>query len=283
MTDKLEQRRSNRREIIVLACLFGIHLLMDVLIAGPIRRVDSQVLLLVIAAIPVGQVTLLALWAGLSPVRSYLRFALLTLGLVWLWFVEGRSLDFSYNVDLSTAHAMMFLTQAAIVFADASLIRVVAWRRRRRAESAPRMQVGLGFLLAWIASIAVALALGREVWIRCEWSLDVVKGRFFWFGCVVGVYNALVGLLAIWARPAGSKWFVCQLVFALLLTGLMAWSQRLALEMLFGEDGGLNALDWLTSAGSQAAILLATLIPFRMVRQRGHATNLGTKAIAGVE
>jgi hypothetical protein len=132
--------------------------------------------------------------------------------------------------------------------------------------SESRIQFGLGWVLGWVAAVALILGAGKLVLIRSGWPVEVVKGELFPLGAVVGTYNALFALLIVVSVWWGRRWYrlVPQVLLALILVGAAACSQSVVLRTWCSTDGNVEPLAWLVQAGFQALYLLVTLVPIRL-------------------
>jgi hypothetical protein len=246
-----------------MTAVLAAHVTAAVLLAALIGRVNGEIGLLATTAVPVSQATLLALWAALSRVRSYVRIPLAIAGLAGVWFVESRSLDWTSDDWRSAAHAGMFAVQATLVFAVAQCAGRWTGRPLRHEGGSPakmRFQFTLGALLAWAVAIGVLLGLGKAALAGSGWTRDVVSGQLFRHGLVIGVYNASYGLLIAWAVLVRRRRWAWRLPIALVFASLLAWSEGPVLEALCQSNGSVGVLGWIGWSTFQVFYLSASLV-----------------------
>jgi len=225
--------------------------------------------LLSAAALPVAQVGLLSAWIARGRLLSYVRVPAAVVAMTALWALECRVLGLDLADDRCAAHALAFAVQALLVTGVLAVVRVLAWLVAPWLDPQQpprRIQFGVGFLLGWIAAVAVVLGAWKVALIHSNWPWDVVKGDLFLFGAVVGAYNALFALIAIAGVFLGRRgWtLVLQVPLALGLVAAAAWSQPVILQTLFDRDGSVESIEWMVLAGFQTAYLLVTLVPLRL-------------------
>jgi hypothetical protein len=257
------------RRFVVPAVLLAAHLGATVWIAASYRRSDLG-LVVPAWALPLAQASLLAAWGVWARWPSYVRAPLVVIGATALWAVQCRSLDFEPGDERCAGHALGFAVQVLLVGGVLAMMRLEGWRISRR-HHAPerrqrRIQFGISFVLSWVAAIAVILAAWKSASVYSGWTMEVVKGKFFGFGAVVGVYNALFALIALAAVWWGRRWYhvLAQAVPALVIACVFAASQSVVLRDLFDTDGYVGAEGWITQAGFQTFFLLVTLVPIKL-------------------
>jgi hypothetical protein len=261
-----EKKDSRSVVLAVTTILLGVHVAVDAAIVGWIRRpADEGWLLLAAAAVPLAQATLVAAWAALSPIRSYVRIPLAILAFAWLWHVQCRSLDFECRDYLSADHALSLATQGTLVLLVLLAARTVAWswRRRRNSRDETPVQFSIGSLLCWTAAVALLLGLGKFALVKSGWTSEFVHGRMFFVGAVVGAYDAAVGLLAL-AIFIGRKQWLFKTVAALFIVALLVLSEKPVLKYLFEFDWAVNTAQWYALTGLHLAYLAATLLPLAL-------------------
>jgi hypothetical protein len=256
------------RHRIVPAILLAAHIGAAVWIAMSYRRTENQWLLLAVSALPLAQTSVLALWGVWGSGPAFVRAPIVAVAVTVVWAVDCHALALRSNGPLSAAYALTLVVQTLLVGGLLGAVRGYRSIRSRRGpeKSDGRMRFGIGRLFGWVAASAVVLGVGKLVLSRAGWSVDVVQHELFRFGLVVGVYNAafaLIVLAAVWRRQV-RRGGIAQAVAALLLVCATASSQAVVLKTLFGADGGVDALTWMTQAGFQALYLWLTLVPIRL-------------------
>ena len=257
------------------------HFAAAVLLVGVIGRVEDGIWLLATTALPVSQATLLAIWAAVSRVASFVRIPLAIVGLAGVWYVDCQSLAWTCEDFRSAAHAGMFAVQATVVFAVPAGVGCYARRSLRHegeeALARKRFQFTLGALLAWAVAIGVLLGLGRAALAASGWTRDVVGGQLFRHGLVIGAYNACYGLLIAWAVLLGRR-RLWRWAIASLAVGLLAWSEGPALLAVFGSNGRVSVTHWIAWSAFQVLYLSATLIPVSLALRLACRSSIASKS-----
>jgi hypothetical protein len=264
--------------------LAAVHFCTDWAIARPHRMVDeSSWLLLAKTALPLSQATLVAAWAALSRVRSYLRIPLAFLTFAWLWSVECRILGFLNKDYLSASHALSLVVQGILVLLVLSSWRGVNWLLHSRMQkSRSCVQFSIGFLLCWTTAIALLLGLGKYELQELGWTVEFIRGKMFYAGAGVGAFDAILGLL-VFAAFFGRKLRWLKMILAAIFITLLCYYQRYVLEYLFGFDGKVSTFEWSVQAGYQITYLLATLIPVSIVGCLTQKQSVGIEELHSIQ
>ena len=246
-------------------------------IAGKYQRSDDffrrhSLSLLMVAALPLAQASLLSMWIAGGRLLSYVRVPIAVVALTALWAVECQSLGLELADDRCAAHALMFAVQTILVSGLLVMMRVCRWltdlRRDCEEPEKPesRVQFSVGFVLGWTTAIGLALGAWKLVLMHSNWPLEAVKGELFLFGAVVGAYNALFALIVLAGVSWGRRWWrvALQVLLALGLVGAVACSQSAVLTASVDEDGNVKRAAWIFLAGFQAVYLLISLVPIRL-------------------
>lgn len=266
---------------IVLLALLAIHLIADYELytnsSGPTGTLVGM-------ALPASQASLFALWACRARWPSFVRFPLAAVGVVGAWFITIHFLPIARDSEMAAAHGMFFVVQAAAIVAIYVASQLLLGRAARgKRPDAPPPQFSIATLLIWTTVFAMFLGLGKSLCLQMGWQPEVVRGRYFFFGCVIGVYNAFFALFALAAALARRR-LPLQLVFAIVAIGLVAMTEEWTLKFIFDNNGGVRWSDWLVMAGSQAVFLFATLLPLRwcglLVARDRHQTGSGAPPVA---
>lgn len=275
---------------VVRTLLFLVHAGLTGWVAIGYERSDHPLVLLAVAALPLAQASLLAIWIVGGRWLSYVRVPAALIGLTAVWALECHALGLELADDRSAAYALAFAVQTILVGGLPALIRLGTWlagRRRDRERSPSRVQFSVGFILGWVGAVGLVLGAWKLVLVRAGWPWQVIEGRLFLFGAVVGAYNAAFALIMLAGLWWGRRWWriVPQGLFAAAWASAIAASQGAALQALFGVDGNVFRAQWVFLAGFQAVYLLVTLVPIRLVRYNPgrevrHGTATGTESLA---
>jgi len=248
------------------------HLAVDVVLMI-LPREDAEVSetrLLFSVSVPFAQASLVALGAALLRMPLYARFVLAATGICAVWFVTISLLpNSSITGSRSASWATCLATQGAVIMA------VVAGRSLPRhlfaaisadADEAARrrFQFGVGSLLIWITLVAVLLGLGRTAAARLDWNRAVTGWQYFYFGPVLGTFNAVYALCVVFSLSRRRRTIACIFIAGLTIATL-SYFQPLVFVLIFGETGGLDREPTLILAGTQAAVLCVTLLPIRAI------------------
>jgi hypothetical protein len=246
---------------VALLTLLSIHLIADYELYS--NSSSSPIGTLVGMALPASQASLFALWACRARWPSFVRFPLAAVGVAAAWFVTIHFLPIARDSEMAAAHGMFFVVQAAAIVAVYAVSQLLLRRAaREKCADAPPPQFSIATLLIWTTVFALFLGLGKSLCLWMGWQTEVIRGRYFFFGCVIGVYNAFFALFALAAALAGRR-LPLQLVFAVIAIGLVAMTEEWTLKLIFNNNGGVRWSDWLVMAASQAVFLFASLLPLR--------------------
>jgi hypothetical protein len=213
-------------------------------------------------AVPLAQVSLVAVWAGTRRMMSARRWAVALAGTGWGWLVAIVILPgIAVRSTASAGWAVGLGTQAATI-----LVALAIWPWRRPLETSDhdasrprrRAQYTVGSLLGWVTLAAVLLSVGKTATLLgCS---DVAQWHSFRFVLALGFLNALDVLLVVWSLSKPSHLVRRSLIAAVTLAAL-ACLEPLALALVLGGTGGLTPALSLVLAAVQAVILYATLFP----------------------
>jgi hypothetical protein len=279
----MEARR--RRQIAAVFVVLNLHLAIDLglvllLLSAPggLGPDTSHLLFLACLAWPMTQASLVALWAAVSRTRSYLRFLFAVLGLVCAWLLLVLIVPRELHDPECASYAAMFIVQALVILLGVAAARL-AWgqiaraRGRSERDSTRRLQYDLATLLLWTVSLSVALGLGRLVFTGLGWTGGgVVEQEYFFFSMVFGVGNAGCALLVL-ASLLGKSWRIVRVFLGLVAVGILGALEPLLLTWLFGDTGGIEMVQFVVIAASQAVFLYATLVPLRLAGCFGATTS----------
>jgi hypothetical protein len=275
----------NRRQIATIFVVLNLHLAVDLGLVllllgapGELEADTGDLLFLACLAWPMSQASLVAIWAALSRTRSYLRFLFAVLGLVCAWLLLVLIVPRELHDPECASYAAMFIVQALVILLGVAAARL-AWGQIARArgwserDGSRRLQYDLATLLLWTVSLSVTLGMGRLVFTQLGWTgSGVVEQQYFLFSIAFGVGNAACALLVL-ASLLGRGWWIARVCLGLAAVGILGALEPLLLEWLFGETGGMEVVQFLVIAGSQAVYLYATLVPLRLAGCFGVTTS----------
>jgi hypothetical protein len=223
--------------------------------------------LMCVVAVPFAQASLIALWAGTRKKPWSVRFAAAAAGAGWGWLVAvgvlpGIGLRSTESAGWATGLAVQCTVILAAIAAWSWQQEPVANESEGEAGGRRRLQYPVASLFAWTAVLAALLSFGRTASVLLGWSESVTEWTYFRFLPVMGVFNALYALAMLYCL-AGRRRLAAGLTIAALTL-----FQPGALVLVFGEAGGLEPLPALLLAGTQSALLYATLVPVLAYRAR---------------
>jgi hypothetical protein len=225
----------------------------------------EHLLLLCVSALPLAQATLLALWAVSGRLIACLRVPMAILLLTVIWLVECKALAFEMADYRTAAHALMLLCQFLWVVGMTGCVLAIRRLCRHRPGSPSersRFQFRLVSVLVWMLGMGVLLGVGRLILMYAQWTPEILQGELFFYGVIVGCFNAAFGLLLILAMSWGRRrWPAACAALALIFA--LAWLQPSVMQAMFGAAGRMSRVDWLLQAGFQSTFLLATLALIR--------------------
>ena len=102
------------------------------------------------------------------------------------------------------------------------------------------------------AAVLLAALIGRvngEIWLLATTAVPVI-----------GVFNASYGLLIAWAVLVRRRRWAWRLPIALVLAGLLAWSEGPVLGALCQSNGSVGVLGWIGWSAFQVFYLSASLV-----------------------
>jgi hypothetical protein len=255
---------NSSRQADVICLLLAAHAVLDFVLLGSAWELHGSGDLFFLAW-PFSQGSLIALWAGLSRISSFLRLPAALLGIVWTWFLTVRLLDFPLRGEESAGWAAMFATQALSILVLVTAGRLIWYLVRRgrpgaTEETTRPVQFSLRFLLLWMTLLAVILGLGSTAFQRLGWTPQVVRWQYFYFGPVLGAGNALFALIVLLSL-AGRTWLLVRMLLASTVVSVLGYAHWYVLMLLFGNTGGVMATDLVLLAVYQVLYLYATLLP----------------------
>ena len=255
-----------------LPAVIGIHLGTDLLLINRALFLDQGRLLL-IAAVPLSQVSLASLWAVKSESHPYLRFTALPLVVVGCWYVLSRVLPWGINEPASAAWMIALVVQTLTILIACKLYQLASdLVRRRRTGVNSRDHLGLTFqlrtLVLWTTIIAMGFGFiqyGRTHW---GWTARAADSEFLTAMPLIGLLNACLAVLWLWALATGNwKKRTGKIVLAVCLIAVLGASVSQLIGWLtqfldIGVDDTLvlAAAQSLLIAGSIAVVLIGNSI-----------------------
>jgi hypothetical protein len=202
------------------------------------------------------QTTLVAAWAALSPIRSYIKFPLAILGIAWFWWVQTEGGHY-----FTAKQAMQLAVQAIIIVFCISVLQIVDGVLRRRRESSGSsqpFQYSIAFLLIWTTVFALFMGLGKIAIARNHWNIEIIHKHYIG-GIIYGAYNAISGLLVLGVVLSRKSWILKTFVFFLFVV-LILLTKATVDQWLKAHGFGPSSYEEMIC---QAVYLFATLIPLR--------------------
>jgi len=254
-----------------------VHLTADlVLLLNPQLR--SEMGLMFALAVPIAQVSLVALWAATCAVPPYVRLVITVLGTAWGWYVMITGLRrLVVGSAESAAWAAGLVTQVVVILAFVAARSLWLQFRAARKQGPDGRDAGrwcrysVGSLLGWTTVAAVLLGLGQTArWFG--WNAETLQSGDFRFLCVVSVFNAAYALLVTWSLLHRRR-LVVRIAVALLIIGAAAAAEPRVLRLLLGSGLVLDHVPASILAGTQTLLLYATLVPVRLCRWLGERKN----------
>ena len=208
---------------------------------------------------------LIALWAAASRRTWYVRLPALLIGTAWTWYlVMGPWVDGLKDPGF----AVTLATQAVCILVIGRPGYLI-WRQKSAAAEDPApggrlpSQFSLVSLLVWTTVLAVALALGRLVFLGAGWELPPERLEEILFFAVFGVYHGLYALL-IFASLVGRYLLPVRIIAAVALIAGLAFAERPFFMSVFGTVKDADLTEFLVLAFVQTGYCLVVLVPLRI-------------------
>jgi hypothetical protein len=221
--------------------------------------------LLVALALPLSQCSLVALWAACSRASPYLRFAAPPLAAVTSWYVLTQILPWGIGDPVSAAWAIALVVQMlAIIIAVQLGKHRTDLNERQAADESGASPSPLSFnirtLMLWTTVIAVGFGFvqfGQSQW---QWTADVAKSDFIKAIPIIGLFNAILAILWLWALAAGCwQWRSAKIGIVLLLVGLLGFSLSQVIGSIAGMTG-FSVHETFVMAAAQSVLLAGSLV-----------------------
>lgn len=256
---------SGRREpLAALLICAGIHVLADwLLMRQPWILSDSQ--LVATLALPIGQCSLCAIWAATGTSSLYLRFAVAVIVTIACWMVLTYCLPWGLADSASAGWAITIGTQTLVIVTAIIAYRRLVGRTDLRAGQHAEQPIPSAFafdlrtLMLWTTVAAITLGFiqfGRTEW---RWSTAVARWDYFRAMPVIGLFNAGLALLWLWAIAIGSIPIrFAKVGAAALLVGIAGSGLPALLKWITGQPA-IGDNDGLVLATAQSALLAVSI------------------------
>lgn len=279
MKTKREADRE-RNVLFYVAICVGFFVVADLLLISRAWFLEDEQLL-VAMAVPLSQCSLATLWAARSRADPYLRFAAPLIVAIASWYVLTRILPWGIGEPASAAWALAIAIQTIAIVLMVNLYdRGCDLLTRRvsdgegstsKSKRAP-LAFDLRTLMLWTTVIAVAFGFAQYLRGRWQWTSSIADWEFFEAMPIVGLFNALVAVLWLWALALGSwQKRIIRAVAVLMLIGVLGLLMSSAVEWITGT-AAIEARDCLLLAGSQS-VFVAGAIGLIMIALRLPATK----------
>ncbi len=166
--------------------------------------------LLLAMALPLSQCSLPAIWAACSGLSLYLRFAVPALGVVGCWYLLTQLLPWGLGEPASAAWALALTIQVLAITMAIQLYRLATNLTAQHDADAnrpkrSRWSFDLRTLMLWTTVIAFGfgfIQFGRVQWL---WTKGVADWEFLQAMPLIGVFNAVLAVLWLWAFATGNR------------------------------------------------------------------------------
>jgi hypothetical protein len=260
----------NRPVTIGLAICLGFHAIAVWFLIRHAWFFLPDAYLWVAVALPLSQCSLAALWAVSSRANVYLRFAVPLVGAVVCWYVLTKLLPWGIGEPASAAWAISLGVQAlAIVIMVNSYQRVWGFA----IEGAPgasgpnrsRFAFDLRTLILWTTAVALALGFiqyGRRQWL---WTAGVADWEYFDVMPMIGVFNALLAVLWLWALAAGSwQWRTAKSAITVLSIASLGFLVSKAVGWIAVGTPGIGVSELMALAAAQSILVVGSVAFVRL-------------------
>jgi hypothetical protein len=197
-----------REPAVAIAVCAGLHILVDWVLTSQ-AWILSDGLLVATLALPLSQCSLCAIWAATSRRSLYLRFAAPVASTIACWYILTYCLPWGMDGSASAGWAVTLAAQTLVIVAAVGVYRRLC--RRASPDAETEIEAGslnvfafdLRTLMLWTTVIGIGfgfIQFGRVEW---SWSASVAQWEFIRAMPVLGLFNASVALLWLWALATG--------------------------------------------------------------------------------
>lgn len=227
-------------------------------------------------AVPLSQCSLASIWSCCSRATLYLRFAASLAAAIGSWLVLTRILTWGIGDPVSAAWALAIAIQLLSI-----VLMIDLYKRGRRwlgrdstKESGTRnctpspFAFDLRTLMLWTTAIALGFGFTQFAHARWRWSGNLTDWDFIDAMPIVGVGNALLSVIWLWALAVGS-WQRRSMKAAgvLLFVGILGYLMSAAITWSTGVNA-LESSDCLTLLISQSVLVAGTIILVNFAARR---------------
>lgn len=202
--------------------LLCIHVVLDLFLISR-SWYWTQTALIIVMAIPLCQLSLLTIWAGVVTNNPVLRLAVPILGIVSCWILMSRILPWGTGDPATAGWAVALLSQAATILVALGCFFYISRRASNDCPHTAATTFGVGTLMLWTTASALALGFvqfGRHHW---QWTSSVFQWSLLSAMPIIGIINGLVAALWLWAlRANGLVSLAVRIAASLQMTGGLA-------------------------------------------------------------
>ena len=258
-----------RRDALLLVVV--VHVAIDVVLISR-GAIDSSTIPGVVqgalAAFPMAQGCLIAIWAANGRIRFFLRLPVAMLAMLVPLIALLRVTATNKSDLYAPAFAFLLLTQLLtilILINGGRLVRRLhrLWRSGWTAADARPMQFTLRQMLLWTAILALIMGTGKALFGWLGWTADVFVGEEFYAVQLFAVYNAVYALLTLTLFTAPVRWQtrILLIPWFALGVGALACSMPLVSQYMPGIKWWLDVYEALLLAIPQFIYHTMTLWP----------------------
>jgi hypothetical protein len=262
MTTEVFTRPWGRGELGALCVCGSIHISADLALMNQPWILSDQ-LEVAVLALPLSQCSLCAMWAATSRINPYVRFAVAFVGAVACWRVLTQILPFDASASAGWAAALAVQT-LAIVTAIGLYHRVMNLAARRgtdgnRAKLSNVLAFDLRTLMLWTTVIGCGFGFIQYGRVQWHWTPTIVDWEYIEAMPMMGVFNACLGLLWLWALSLGKwQWRTAKILIVVWLSGSTSYVLPSILAWICGSDV-IGVHDGLVLGAAQSLYLVTTL------------------------
>lgn len=221
-----DQGSSANRVSMRLVALIALLLLLDVVLTTQ-GWLWSSTLLVAALAVPLFQVSLLAMLPTFWKLSLISRFAVPTAGALAGWFVLSRILPWGFGDDATAGWALAIAIQVLTIVLVIETYRRFQCRGRNgdlHEDLGRSLTFGAQAIILWTTVCALGMGFiqyGRATW---QWSIESVwEWEFLAVMPLIGVVNGVVALMSCWIFNANCLWrVVSRMVIATIAAVLLA-------------------------------------------------------------
>ena len=226
-----------------LRILCGIHLAVALVLISR-AWVFSQIMLMIVVAIPLSQLSLVTLWAVVGCEKPLLRYLVPVLGIATSWFLLSRILPWGIGEPASAGWAVSLALQVFTIVAGIQCAQLLntfctSAEASREEKATNAISFGIGELLLWTTAIGLCfgfIRFGQYYW---QWTTAVFHWELFGAMPIIGVVNGSVAGLWLWTFAS---------------TGVSRYCFRAAISV--AVCSGLAVIEWYATEWATGTIVL---------------------------